>query len=239
MSPARQSVTHHSSIRINGQDIKVIIRAMKRKSLRLGVTEGGDVEVKVPLGCPKNELISFLNKHTDWLEQRLEQLETRQKIQKKQMLYLGQVFRFQQSAQKSKQPVLLGDICYYPLAWDQDNLLAKIELWQRDQSKELFEQLIDRWWPHFSQGALISRPVLRVKKMRSRWGSLSSKGYINLNLKLLELRPEFIEMVVVHELCHSHYFDHSKNFYRLMAEKLPHYKELEAQLKQIEKGSAY
>ena len=239
MSPARQSVIHHSSTRINGQEVKVIIRAMKRKSLRLGVTEGGEVEVKVPLRCPKNELIAFLNKHTDWLELRLEQLQSRQQVQREQMLYLGQVFRFQQSSQKSKQPVLLGETCYYPQSWDQDNLLAKIELWQRVQSKELFQQLIDRWWPHFSQGALISRPVLRVKKMRSRWGSLSSKGYINLNLKLLELKPEIIEMVVVHELCHSHYFDHSKNFYRLMAEKLPHYKELEAQLKQIEKGSAY
>ena len=81
--------------------------------------------------------------------------------------------------------------------------------------------------------------ALRVKKMRSRWGSLSSRGYINLNLKLIELAPELIEMVVVHELCHSHYFDHSANFYRLMADKLPHYKALEAQLRSIEKGCAY
>ena len=75
--------------------------------------------------------------------------------------------------------------------------------------------------------------------MRSRWGSLSSRGYINLSLKLVEMDPTIIEMVVVHELCHSHYFDHSANFYRLMAEKLPNYKAIEAQLKQIEKGNTY
>jgi predicted metal-dependent hydrolase len=44
-------------------------------------------------------------------------------------------------------------------------------------------------------------------------------------------------MVVVHELCHSHHFDHSANFYLLKAEKLPHYKDVDADLKRIEKGS--
>ncbi len=239
MSPARQSLTHHTSIQLNGQDVNVTIRAMKRKSLRLAVTEKGEIEVKIPLRCPKKELMAFLNSHTLWLQQRLEQFDVRQQIEREQMLYLGEIFRFQQSAQKSKQPVLLAGICYFPQSWDSSSLNAKVELWQRQQAKDIFQQLIDRWWPHFSQGALISRPILRVKKMRSRWGSLSSKGYINLNLKLLELKPEIIEMVVVHELCHSHFFDHSANFYRLMAEKLPHYKELEAQLKQIEKDAAY
>lgn len=243
MSPVRQSVGHKSihqaSIKLQDREVAVTIHAMKRKSLRLGVNAKGEVEVKVPLRCPQNELMNFLSQHTGWLEQRLQQFDKSQQAQREKMHYLGMGYRFQQSAQKSRQPVLIEDTCYYPQAWSEDNLLAKIEVWQREQAKVIFQQLIDQWWPHFSQGALISRPVLRVKKMRSRWGSLSSKGYINLNLKLLEMNPNIIEMVVVHELCHSHYFDHSANFYRLMAEKLPNYKVIEAQLKQIEKGCAY
>lgn len=243
MSPVRQSVKHKSihqtTIKLLGREVAVTIYAMKRKSLRLGVNAKGEVEVKIPLRCPKNELLAFLSQHTAWLEQRLEQFEVSQKILREKMQYLGNDYHFQQSAQKSRQPVLIENVCYYPQSWNEENLLAKIEGWQREQAKEIFQQLVDQWWPHFSQGALISRPILRVKKMRSRWGSLSSKGYINLNLKLIEMTPAIIEMVVVHELCHSHYFDHSANFYRLMAEKLPHYKAIEAQLKQIEKGSIY
>ena len=243
MSPLRQSVTHkiihQTSIPLLGRDVAVTIYAMKRKSLRLGVNVKGEIEVKVPLRCPKNELMAFLSQHTGWLEKRLEQFDVSQQAQRKEMQYLGKLYRFQQSTQKSRQPVLIEDTCYYPQSWSEENLLAKIESWQRLQAKQVFEQLIDQWWPHFSQGALISRPVLRVKKMRSRWGSLSSKGYINLNLKLLELSPSIIEMVVVHELCHSHYFDHSTNFYRLMAEKLPGYKTIEIQLRNIEKECAY
>jgi predicted metal-dependent hydrolase len=243
MSPVRQSVMHKSihqaSIQLQGREVPVTIYVMKRKSLRLGINTKGEVEVKVPLRCPKNDLMAFLSQHTAWLEKRLEQFDDNKQAQREKMQYLDRFYRFQKSTQKSRQPVLIEDTCYYPQSWSDENLLAKIESWQRTQAKQIFEQLIDHWWPHFSQGALISRPVLRVKKMSSRWGSLSSKGYINLNLRLIELSPDIIEMVVVHELCHSHYFDHSANFYRLMAEKLPRYKEIEVQLRQIEKGCAY
>jgi predicted metal-dependent hydrolase len=230
---------HQTSIQLQGRDVAVIIHAMKRKSLRLSVSEKGEVEVKIPLRCPQSEVLAFLSQHTAWLEQRLAQFEVKQKIQLEKMKHLGKQYRFQRSEQKSKQPILIYDVCYYPQSWKHENLIAKVELWQRGQAKEVFQQLIDQWWPHFYQGALIGRPVLRVKKMRSRWGSLSSRGYINLSLKLVEMDPTIIEMVVVHELCHSHYFDHSANFYRLMAEKLPNYKAIEAQLKQIEKGNTY
>lgn len=243
MSPLRQSVHHKSihqaSIKLQDREVPVTIYAMKRKSLRLGINAKGEIEVKVPLRCPKHELMAFLTQHTGWLEKRLEQFDQSQQAQREKMQHLGKTYHFQQSAQKSRQPVLIDETCYYPQSWTHENLLAKIESWQRTQAKEIFERLIDRWWPHFSQGALISRPILRVKKMRSRWGSLSSKGDINLNLKLLELNPDIIEMVVVHELCHSHYFDHSANFYTLMAAKLPQYKAIEIQLRQIEKDCAY
>ena len=212
---------------------------MKRKSLRLSVTDKGEVEVKVPLRCPKTELMNFLSLHTCWLEQRLSQFDERRKNQQEKMKFLGNPYYFQCSEQKSKLPVLADGVCYYPSSWKHEDLIAKVELWQRGQAKEIFQRLIDQWWPHFYQGALINRPVLRVKKMRSRWGSLSSRGYINLSLKLIEMDPDIIEMVVVHELCHSHFFDHSINFYRLMAEKLPNYKAIEIRLKQIEKDNAY
>jgi predicted metal-dependent hydrolase len=243
MSPKGQSVNHSKTLQtsmiIQGKEVQVIIRSMKRKSLRLVVTEKGDVEVKIPTYCPRYEVNAFLYKHTEWLEKRLAQFEVKQKAQFETMEYLGKTYRFQRSQQKSRQPILIDEVCYFPQNWQDEDLIIKIELWQRAQSKIVFQELIDKWWPNFYQGALIGRPVLRVKKMRSRWGSLSSKGNINLNVKLMEFDLAIIEMVVVHELCHSHYFDHSANFYRLMAEKLPNYKAIEAQLKQIEAGNAY
>lgn len=221
---------------MHGREVSVCIKSMNRKSMRLSINTEGEVEIRVPLSCPKPTLLSFLNKHTAWIKSRLDDFETAQIELNKQMRFLGLVYHFKRSEQQHKQPILIDSFCYYPSRWSNDRLLEKIEVWQRGQAKVIYQQLIDHWWPHFSHGALIKRPVLRVKKMRSRWGSLSSRGYINMNLKLIELPKELIELVVVHELCHSHFFDHSINFYNLMAEKLPHYKKLEAQLKAIEKG---
>ena len=231
--------THKTTIELQGREVPVVIKAMKRKSLRLGINEAGEIEVKIPLRCPKYEVLAFLTKHTTWIEERLAQFAKNQLHLQQQMMYLGKAYQFKRSEQSHRQPILIDSVCYYPSSWPSERLLEKVEAWQREQAKERFQRLIDHWWPHFSHGALIGRPILRVKKMRSRWGSLSSKGYINLNLKLIELAPELIEMVVVHELCHSHYFDHSANFYRLMADKLPHYKALETQLRAIEKSCVY
>lgn len=239
MSPQKQTHEYKTALQLQGQQINVIIKASQRKSLRLSVNHNGEVEVKIPLRCPKHEVMTFLTRHNQWLEDRLAQFKQVQQLQREQVQHLGETYRFRRSEQSHKQPVLMADICYYPSIWTEAHLLEKVERWQREQAKALYQQLIDHWWPQFSQGALINKPILRIKKMRSRWGSLSSKGYINLNLKLMELDPQLIEMVVVHELCHSHYFDHSANFYRLMAEKLPHYKQLEAQLRMVEKDCAY
>lgn len=239
MSPRRQSIEHQTSLQIQGRAVTVIIRATQRKSLRLGLTENGEIEVKMPLRCPKYELMAFLNRHTGWLEERLDVFWKKQAANKNRLHYLGESYHLCPSEQKSKHPVLVGDVCYYPNHWQGEDRLAHIERWQRGQAKIVFQQLIDHWWPNFSSGALIENPTLRVKKMRTRWGSLSSKGYINLNLKLLEMPTTLIEMVVVHELCHSHFFDHSAHFYALMAKHLPHYKALEKQLKQIEQGIEY
>ena len=54
-------------------------------------------------------------------------------------------------------------------------------------------------------------------------------------MQLMTLPPELIELVVVHELCHSHHFNHGPSFHRLMAEMLPSYRRLEGHLRQLEK----
>ena len=61
--------------------------------------------------------------------------------------------------------------------------------------------------------------------MRTRWGSCNkAKGYINLNLDLITKKKEFIEYVVLHELAHLVYANHSKDFYALISKHMPDYK---------------
>jgi Predicted metal-dependent hydrolase len=75
------------------------------------------------------------------------------------------------------------------------------------------------------------KPELRVRTMRSRWGSCdAAKAVVTLNARLLRYRPEVIEGVIMHELAHFKYHSHGPRFYGLLAALCPDYEELQAQL---------
>ena len=68
-------------------------------------------------------------------------------------------------------------------------------------------------------------PQLRVRKMRSRWGSCSRSAVITLNLELIRMPLPCIDYVITHELCHLVEFNHGPRFYALQARFIPDWKE--------------
>ena len=65
---------------------------------------------------------------------------------------------------------------------------------------------------------------LRVKNQKTRWGSCSSRGNINLNLRLMMAPEPAIDYVIVHELCHLQVLNHSPAYWALVESCLPEYR---------------
>ena len=94
----------------------------------------------------------------------------------------------------------------------------------------IFTEILDEVYPAFIPYG-IARPKLRVRTMKSCWGScLVNKGIITLNRKLLMKPRECIEYVMVHELCHFIHPNHSKEFYKFMEQFMPDWKERKGRL---------
>ncbi|MGH8445898.1 MAG: M48 family metallopeptidase [Solimonas sp.] len=66
---------------------------------------------------------------------------------------------------------------------------------------------------------------------RVQGGRLKAKAEIRIASLFKELAPEFLEMVVVHELAHLREQDHNKAFYQLCRHMLPDYDQIEFDLR--------
>lgn len=71
-----------------------------------------------------------------------------------------------------------------------------------------------------------------IRMQKTRWGSCSSAGNLNFNLKLYALPVHLREYVVVHELAHLNVLNHSPAFWSLVAAHYPAYQNAETDLRQ-------
>ena len=66
---------------------------------------------------------------------------------------------------------------------------------------------------------------ISIRNQRSRWGACSARGSITLNWRLI-LVPDFVrEYVMIHELMHRRELNHSRRFWRHVADACPRYRE--------------
>jgi hypothetical protein len=86
------------------------------------------------------------------------------------------------------------------------------EPYLRDLLTDISRELA--WWPW--------RQV-RLRYMRSRWGSCSGRNDITLNTQLLRVERELQRYVLIHELGHTTQHNHSSAFWQAVAAIEPDY----------------
>jgi hypothetical protein len=99
----------------------------------------------------------------------------------------------------------------------------------REQARNIVDYKIDYFNKFY--GFQINR--IAIKNTKTRWGSCSSKGNLNFNYKIIFLKQELADYLIVHELCHLGELNHSKRFWDLIAKTLPDYYNLNKELRKI------
>ena len=92
--------------------------------------------------------------------------------------------------------------------------------------KELYKkakQIIPERVAYYAPLVGVDYGRITIRNQKTRWGSCSSKGNLNFNVRLMLTPIEVIDSVVVHELCHRIEMNHSERFYREVYRVYPDY----------------
>lgn len=72
---------------------------------------------------------------------------------------------------------------------------------------------------------------VKINSARTRWGSCTSKGNINLSLFLVMAPEGAVDYCIIHELSHLKHMDHSAAFWRLVGSRCPDYEKRKEELR--------
>jgi predicted metal-dependent hydrolase len=218
-----------------------------RRTIAIYVHRDGSVLVRAPLRTPFTEVFLFLRERWEWLQR--QRLRFAQEPQPRKVVYedgesimhLGEPVILRLGTAARPRALLIGSELHLALPEGQSaDQLAKeaaVELWQRREARQLFPLRLAYCHAAMQELAL-PYPQLKLRKMRSRWGSCSRNAVITLNLELIRMPLDCIDYVITHELCHLVEFNHSPRFYALQAGFIPDWKERRRRLEELARLSS-
>jgi len=119
-------------------------------------------------------------------------------------------------------------------------ILEQLPFFTREEIKDLSKKaslVIPEKVKEYANYIGVDYGRITIRSQRTRWGSCSSAGNLNFNCLLILFPEEVLDYVVVHELCHRKYMNHSANFYREVERVFPEYRKCQKWLK--ENGGLY
>ncbi len=222
MSKTNRTLTY------DGETIPFHLQYSKRKSLEIAVYPDGSVVVKAPLGEDETLVENFIHQRARWIRRQrryFAQFEPRtperQFVGGESHLYLGKQYRLKIRPSATDEVLLKRGFFHIQAVDDKPEHIAMLlEAWYWSKAEVYFAQLFAECWQLFQEKG-VGKPALKIRKMKTLWGSFSVKRGITLNLELIKTPRECIEYVVIHELCHLFHLNHGPEFYNLLEQFLP------------------
>ncbi|MDD3392587.1 MAG: SprT family zinc-dependent metalloprotease [Bacilli bacterium] len=207
---------------IDNQEYKVIINKKNNKNTYIKINDEGNIVVTTNFWTPKFYIKSLLANNE---KQILKMLEKKQKSlrKKKDFYFLGQKYD------------IIIDSKLLDLLVEKDKItvssLKKLDAWYNSKMKIIFNDELKKNYELFTED--IPYPSLKIRQMKTRWGVCNVKTkVVTLNALLLKEKTEVIDYVIIHELAHLVYPNHSKAFWQLVGKYCSDYKLLRKQLKE-------
>ena len=207
------------------------------KNLNLRVRSNGTVHLSVPKATTIAAAEKLLCEREEWVLGALARMEKRAEAHPKaeaigdSLPYLGGRLAVEwRTGKPAGVAVHIEEkrlVVTLPDPTNAEMRAAAIETFEKAETTRLVTALVKQYHPRFAARGFPYPKAIRVKIMKTRFGSCSPKGYLNFSSRLCEYPLPFVEYVVVHELCHFPEANHSDRFWREVARMLPDWRERE------------
>ncbi len=206
------------------------------KAKRVNITiKNQRVTVAVPTGFTFEYAKKFLEDNKEWVLKHFQkqvcqakESHPKQYVTGEKFLYRGRNYPLviEEISNFDQHALFKGSriVAYIPpnIPADYKPALIKrlIEEWYIGQAEKILPEQVE----YYSKVLNIPYKKLKIKDQKTRWGSSSNKGYINLNWRIIMAPNQVVAYVIIHELSHLRFMNHSKDFWKLVESFLPDYK---------------
>lgn len=225
-------MTENSSLQFGSAIIEYTVNFARRKTIVVEVHPDQQVTILVPEGSTAQEIEALVRKRARWILQQQQQFSDHAPRESPRIYVSGESYRYLGRQYRLK--VLEGPegvkqertfiYVTVPNKSDRKQVQKVLEEWYRRMAYQIFSERLELCYPRLERVG-VPYPTLALRAMKTRWGSCSQEGSILLNPRLVQVPKDCIDYVIIHELCHLKEHNHSRQYYQLLDQTLPDWRE--------------
>ncbi len=217
------------------KEITFELKRKKVKNINLRIKPDMSILVSANKNVPLEVIEGFIRQKGAWIYKHLEYFKEfqankpaeKEYVSGESFRYLGRQYRLRvRESEVETVKYLRGFIYLY--VKDPDDIKRKEKLynqWLNERASIHFNNSLDRMY-ELVKNFNIPRSELKIRQMKSRWGSCHrEKKVIVLNSDLIKTPKYCIDYVMLHELIHFKHRYHDKEFYNFLASLMPDWKQ--------------
>lgn len=220
------------------RQITFTVEHRKRKKLTIQVEAPENIHVIAPLGTPEEVILKMVKEKSKWIVQKLFEIREieyrkseKQYVNGESFSYLGRNYSlqlvFDESYNRPEARLSRGKFVVTTAKKDEAAIKKAMEGWFRDKADEKIRERITYYQQYFD----VMPKRIVIKEQQKRWGSCTINDELLFNWKSVMAPANLLDYIVVHELCHLIYKNHSKDFWMLLKRVLPDCEERKVLLK--------
>ena len=203
-----------------------------RKTLAIQIEPMDKIFVISPNGLPEEVIRDKVKSKGKWILKKLLYFKdigylpyNREFVNGETFMYLGRNYSLEivKYSNIKRPKVYISDGKFYLETPTKEQTIMRkaMKRWYRKEAEKIIEKRVEFYIPKVN---LIPNKI-KIKEQKKRWGSCSYKGNIYFNWRAIMAPSNIIDYIVVHELCHLDYRDHSKKFWQKVESILPDFKD--------------